>query len=108
MDGAKEPEEHNHVQNKHSLNNGEYTQVENALDANKSSSDDKSIEKSELRTVLESFLNKTMKIKMSDGRSLIGSFLCTDKDANLILGNCQEYIYPPTPEFEVFDSLVRS
>ncbi|XP_014668935.1 PREDICTED: N-alpha-acetyltransferase 38, NatC auxiliary subunit-like [Priapulus caudatus] len=33
-----------------------------------------------------------------DVRSLIGSFLCTDKDANLILGNCQEYIYPPEME----------
>lgn len=29
---------------------------------------------------------------MSDGRILIGPFLCTDKDANVILGVCSEYM----------------
>lgn len=33
---------------------------------------------------------------MTDGRTLIGVFLCTDRDANIILGSCSEYL-PPDP-----------
>lgn len=29
---------------------------------------------------------------MTDGRVLIGSFLCTDRDANVILASCSEYL----------------
>lgn len=29
---------------------------------------------------------------MSDGRMIIGTFLCTDKDANVILAMCSEYM----------------
>lgn len=49
-------------------------------------------EKSEKRKLLESWRNKIMKIKISDGRTLIGSFLCTDQDRNIILGSCQEFV----------------
>lgn len=45
---------------------------------------------------LRSWLNKTLKVKMTDGRTLIGVFLCTDQDANIILGSCSEYL-PPDP-----------
>ena len=38
------------------------------------------------RQLLRNFLNKNMKIKLTDGRILVGIFLCTDKDANVILG----------------------
>ncbi|KAF5302373.1 hypothetical protein FQA39_LY10412 [Lamprigera yunnana] len=41
---------------------------------------------------LRKWLNKTLKIEMSDGRVLIGVFLCTDRDANIILGSCSEYL----------------
>jgi len=44
------------------------------------------------RKMLRSYLNKNMKIKLTDGRILIGIFLCTDKDANVILGTCDEYL----------------
>ena len=36
-----------------------------------------------------------MKIEISDGRTLIGQFLCTDCDKNIILGSCQEFIGNP-------------
>ena len=49
-------------------------------------------ELSQGRRLLRSFLNKNMKIKLTDGRVLIGIFLCTDKDANVILGTCDEYL----------------
>ncbi|XP_032236435.1 N-alpha-acetyltransferase 38, NatC auxiliary subunit-like isoform X2 [Nematostella vectensis] len=52
-------------------------------------------EKSEQRKELESWLNKLMRVKISDGRTLIGSFLCTDKDRNIILGSCQEFVGTP-------------
>lgn len=29
---------------------------------------------------------------MSDGRILIGVFLCVDRDCNIIVGNCSEYL----------------
>jgi len=41
------------------------------------------------------WLNKSMRIKMSDGRVLVGIFVCTDKDCNVILGSAQEYLQPP-------------
>ncbi|XP_014286227.1 N-alpha-acetyltransferase 38-B, NatC auxiliary subunit [Halyomorpha halys] len=43
---------------------------------------------------LYSWLNKQMKIEMTDGRVLVGIFLCTDRDANVILGSCTEYLNP--------------
>ena len=49
-------------------------------------------EKSKERMFIESLMNKTCKIKISDGRTLVGSFLCTDKEQNIILGQCQEYV----------------
>ncbi|XP_078463840.1 N-alpha-acetyltransferase 38, NatC auxiliary subunit [Lampetra fluviatilis] len=46
---------------------------------------------------LESWLNRSMKIRMSDGRTLVGSFLCTDRDCNVILGSAQEYLKGTEP-----------
>lgn len=42
------------------------------------------------KKLLKSWLNKHMKILLSDGRTLLGTFLCTDKDQNVILGSCTE------------------
>ncbi|XP_053574279.1 N-alpha-acetyltransferase 38, NatC auxiliary subunit [Bombina bombina] len=46
------------------------------------------------RQKLESLLNRNMRIEMTDGRSLIGCFLCTDRDCNVILGSAQEFLRP--------------
>ena len=32
---------------------------------------------------------------MSDGRTLVGIFICTDKDCNIILGSCFEFLNQP-------------
>eukprot|EP00091_Calanus_sinicus_P016487 TRINITY_DN35870_c0_g1_i1.p1 TRINITY_DN35870_c0_g1~~TRINITY_DN35870_c0_g1_i1.p1 ORF type:complete len:114 (-),score=46.89 TRINITY_DN35870_c0_g1_i1:60-401(-) len=45
--------------------------------------------------VLKSWLNKNMKVKMSDGRVLVGIFLCTDRAGNVIIGSCNEYTSDP-------------
>ncbi|XP_053379233.1 N-alpha-acetyltransferase 38, NatC auxiliary subunit-like isoform X2 [Mercenaria mercenaria] len=47
------------------------------------------------KKLLRSWLNKSMKIQMTDGRTLIGIFLCTDSERNVILGSCEEYLKPP-------------
>ncbi|XP_077867577.1 N-alpha-acetyltransferase 38-B, NatC auxiliary subunit-like [Saccoglossus kowalevskii] len=52
-------------------------------------------EKSCLRKKLESWLNRRLRICMTDGRTLIGTFLCTDQERNVILGSCEEYVNPP-------------
>ncbi|KAH0626112.1 hypothetical protein JD844_000883 [Phrynosoma platyrhinos] len=44
------------------------------------------------RYKLENLLNKSMRIRMTDGRTLVGCFLCTDRDCNVILGSAQEYL----------------
>ena len=44
------------------------------------------------RKTLKSYLNKRMKVKLSDGRYVVGDLLCTDKDMNIVLGNCEELI----------------
>lgn len=43
------------------------------------------------RAKLQLWLYRSMRIVMTDGRILIGIFLCTDSDANVILGVCTEY-----------------
>ena len=46
------------------------------------------------RQQLEALLNKTMRIRMTDGRTLVGCFLCTDRDCYVILGSAQEFLKP--------------
>ncbi|KAF6724471.1 N-alpha-acetyltransferase 38, NatC auxiliary subunit [Oryzias melastigma] len=36
-----------------------------------------------------------MRIRMTDGRTLVGLFLCTDRDCNVILGSAQEFLKSP-------------
>lgn len=50
------------------------------------------------RQKLENWLNKSMRIRMTDGRTLVGVFLCTDCDCNIIVGSCEEYLRPPDSE----------
>ena len=45
-----------------------------------------------VRKELESYLNKRMRIAISDGRVIDGLFLCTDRDCNIVLGNCEEFL----------------
>jgi len=49
-------------------------------------------------TMLRSWLNKNMKVEMSDGRFLVGIFLCTDRAGNVIIGSCNEYTSDPDKE----------
>lgn len=49
-------------------------------------------EESPAKQKLKGWLNRHLRIKMTDGRVLIGAFLCTDRDANVILGSCAEYL----------------
>ncbi|XP_061524640.1 N-alpha-acetyltransferase 38, NatC auxiliary subunit isoform X1 [Phyllopteryx taeniolatus] len=44
------------------------------------------------REKLQGLLNKNMRIRMTDGRTLVGLFLCTDRDCNIILGSAQEFL----------------
>lgn len=44
------------------------------------------------RKRLNSWLNRSFKVVMSDGRIIVGTFMCTDKDANIILAMCSEYM----------------
>lgn len=39
------------------------------------------------KSKLRKWLNMNFRIEMTDGRVLIGVFLCTDRDANVILGD---------------------
>ncbi|VDO81551.1 unnamed protein product [Soboliphyme baturini] len=41
---------------------------------------------------LESWLDHMMKICLSDGRVVVGRFVCTDSQCNIILSNCYEYL----------------
>jgi len=45
--------------------------------------------------LLQSWINKCIKIEMTDGRFIMGVFLCTDKSSNVIIGNCTEYTRDP-------------
>ena len=53
---------------------------------------------SESRIFLRKLLNRNVKIKITDGRVLIGTYLCTDKNANIVLGCCKEYPISDSPQ----------
>ncbi|TDL22332.1 hypothetical protein BD410DRAFT_257345 [Rickenella mellea] len=42
-------------------------------------------------TRLKSLLTKPLRITISDGRTFIGSFMCTDQQRNTILTNTEEF-----------------
>lgn len=46
------------------------------------------------RKKLRSWLGKTFKVEITDGRIIVGQFVCTDKDANIILENSWEESRP--------------
>lgn len=54
-------------------------------------------EESPAKQKLRGWLNRNLKIKITDGRILTGAFLCTDRDANVILGSCSEYLSEDQP-----------
>ncbi len=60
------------------------------------------------RKVLEKWLNKNMKIKMSDSRTIVGNFLCTDRHLNIILGSSLEYLKDGEYSSEFFIFLLFS
>lgn len=43
------------------------------------------------RAKLKSWLGKILKIVITDGRVIVGCFVCTDRDGNVILENSWEY-----------------
>ncbi|CAF1476689.1 unnamed protein product, partial [Didymodactylos carnosus] len=47
---------------------------------------------------IKEWLNKPIRVAITDGRVLVGILLCTDRDQNIILGNCNEYIGCPCDE----------
>ncbi len=49
--------------------------------------------------LLRRLLNKRMRVKITDGRCIVGVFVCTDKNANVILASCQEYSSPDQSTF---------
>lgn len=53
---------------------------------------DPGVVKPDPRRTLSKWLSRSMRISMSDGRTLVGQFLCTDQARNVILGSAQEYL----------------
>lgn len=43
------------------------------------------------KAILEGYLNRRMRVVISDGRVIDGNFVCTDRDRNMVLGNCEEF-----------------
>nr|XP_018896434.1 PREDICTED: N-alpha-acetyltransferase 38, NatC auxiliary subunit [Bemisia tabaci] len=43
---------------------------------------------------LRNWINKMMRIEMTDTRILVGRFICTDRDGNTIMASCHEYLNP--------------
>ena len=43
------------------------------------------------RALLKSYLSKRLRVEIRDGRIIEGSFMCTDRDRNIVLSNCEEY-----------------
>ena len=43
------------------------------------------------REVLKSYLSQRLRVEVSDGRIVEGIFMCTDRDRNIVLSNCEEF-----------------
>ena len=48
----------------------------------------------EAEAYLSTFLNKTLHLRISDGRIFVGQMKCTDNERNIILAYTQEYRQP--------------
>lgn len=48
--------------------------------------------KEEAKDKFKSWLGQIMRVKLSDGRNVMGQFMCTDKDCNIILGMASEFV----------------
>ncbi|SPP82393.1 N-alpha-acetyltransferase 38-A, NatC auxiliary subunit [Drosophila guanche] len=44
------------------------------------------------RKTLQKWLGRVLRIVITDGRVLVGFFNCTDRDANIVLSMCAEYL----------------
>lgn len=51
---------------------------------------------------LRKLLNQNFRVEMTDGRVLIGVFLCTDRDANVILGKTVDVMKTFTSKFSKY------
>ncbi|XP_066586590.1 N-alpha-acetyltransferase 38, NatC auxiliary subunit [Prorops nasuta] len=74
---------------KDSVNNMSNAAVEELVHGNGEAS---AVEDTPAKTKLRGWLNRHLRIKMTDGRILTGAFQCTDRDANIILGSCSEFL----------------
>ncbi len=54
--------------------------------------DEEGFDREEARRELKGYLNEKMRVFISDGRVVEGTFQCTDKHRNLVLANCEEYL----------------
>ncbi|KAH8289515.1 hypothetical protein KR054_006669, partial [Drosophila jambulina] len=43
------------------------------------------------RRTLQEWLGRPMRLKITDGRILVGFFACTDRDVNILLTKCRSY-----------------
>lgn len=44
------------------------------------------------RDLLRGYLNRRLRIVLSDGRVVDGNFLCTDSECNIVIGDCEEFL----------------
>ncbi|KAI0390289.1 hypothetical protein F5Y17DRAFT_461923 [Xylariaceae sp. FL0594] len=51
-------------------------------------------EKAEAEEYLQSLINKTFHVLVTDGRLFVGTFKCTDTDSNIVLAHTHEYRQP--------------
>ena len=47
--------------------------------------------RAQAKVLLTSYLNKRLRVEISDGRIIEGNFMCTDRERNIVLSNCDEY-----------------
>ncbi|XP_012278547.1 N-alpha-acetyltransferase 38, NatC auxiliary subunit [Orussus abietinus] len=66
--------------------------MENGKECVHGNGENLSVEEMPAKKKLKEWLNHHLRIKMTDGRVLCGAFLCTDRDANIILGSCSEFL----------------
>ena len=44
------------------------------------------------KALLTELLNKRLRVRIRDGRVIDGNLMCTDREKNIVISNCEEFL----------------
>lgn len=44
------------------------------------------------KQLLRGYINQRLRVVLNDGRIVDGNLLCTDRNCNIVIGDCEEFV----------------